>query len=132
MKMELRIDGKVIVIEAEGAVSVQIIEEKEVVRVPAVAPVVVPEVVSEIVQENAPENGAGSEDLFAKLADLRRELSAAQNVPPYVIFKDKTLLEMVEKRPSDLAEFANIGGVGKAKLEKYGAAFLAVIEGAAA
>ena len=39
---------------------------------------------------------------------------------------------MVEKRPADLAAFANIGGVGKAKLEKYGAAFLAAIEGAAA
>ena len=128
MKMELRIDGKVIVIEAEGAVSVQIIEEKEVVR-PVQKQNAEPQAVKEIISDNVP---AASDDLFSKLVDLRRELSAAANVPPYVIFKDNTLREMVEKRPADLAAFGNIGGVGKAKLEKYGDIFLSVIKGAAA
>ena len=119
MRVELKIDGKLLVIEAEGAVSVQVFEEKE-----AAGPVIMPEEAPGIVEESITEG-----DLFTKLAGLRRELAAASNVPPYVIFPDKTLREMAEKRPADLAAFANISGVGKAKLEKYGAAFLAVIEG---
>jgi len=101
---------------------VQVLDEKtSAVCVPAaVAP------------QAEPETAVNGGDLFTKLVELRRELSAAASVPPYVIFKDSTLREMVEKRPADLAAFGNIGGVGKTKLEKYGAAFLAVIEGAAA
>ena len=114
MKIELKIEGKLVVIEAEGAVSVQVCDLCE--PVPSVA------VSSEPV-------GC---DLFQKLVDIRKELSAEQNVPPYVIFHDKTLHEMAEKLPSDLAEFAQIGGVGQAKLEKYGARFLSVIQGVVA
>jgi len=134
MKMELRIEGKVIVIEAEGAVTVQILEEKELE-----CPVEEKEVVTSVKkQEAAPQSlqkkvvenvPAESDDLYSKLVELRRELSVAGNVPPYVIFKDKTLIEMVEKRPADLAAFGNISGVGKSKLEKYGEIFLSVIKG---
>ena len=72
-------------------------------------------------------------DLFARLSGLRKELSASQGVPPYVVFNDKTLMEMVERRPQDLSEMATIKGVGAARLEKYGEAFLSAIhEGVAA
>jgi ATP-dependent DNA helicase RecQ len=52
-------------------------------------------------------------------------------VPAYVIFTDRTLIEMAETRPHTLDDFARIGGVGAAKLERYGAAFLEVIAGEA-
>ena len=122
MKMELRIESKILIIEAEGIISLEMREavtaeeEKPSLRLlPALEP------------EKAPE----SPDLFKKLAELRRELSAEAGVPPYVVFNDKTLREMAEKVPADLSEFSKIGGVGQAKLEKYGARFLAVIKGAA-
>ena len=130
-------------IEAEGPVSVQVVEEKGAAGLAApqaAAPqaamppqaavppqVAVPQAV--VPQAAAPVAGG---DLFARLSALRRELSAAQNVPPYVVFKDAALREMAEKLPQDLAAFGNIEGVGKAKLEKYGERFLAVIKGVAA
>ena len=48
-------------------------------------------------------------------------------MPPYVIFHDKTLIELATKRPATQAAMASVPGVGKAKLDQYGAAFLAVI-----
>jgi len=65
--------------------------------------------------------------VFHKLSDLRRELATAEEVPPYMIFHDKTLWGMVEKMPSDLPEMGNISGVGKSKLEKYGDKFLSAL-----
>jgi len=65
--------------------------------------------------------------LFEALRELRRELAAQAQVPPYVIFHDATLREMAAARPATLAELAGIGGVGARKLEAYGDAFLAVI-----
>jgi ATP-dependent DNA helicase RecQ len=55
------------------------------------------------------------------------ELAKAQNVPPYVIFHDKTLAEMAARRPRSVAEFAAIPGAGAVKLARYGEAFLTVI-----
>jgi superfamily II DNA helicase RecQ len=66
--------------------------------------------------------------LFHKLSSLRRELASAENVPPYMVFHDKTLWCMVEKKPFDLPELGKISGVGKAKLEKYGAKFLSALQ----
>jgi ATP-dependent DNA helicase RecQ len=65
--------------------------------------------------------------LFEALRAKRKELAQAQGVPPYVVFADKTLAAMVAERPQSLAEFARLSGVGEAKLERYGEAFLAVI-----
>jgi ATP-dependent DNA helicase RecQ len=70
--------------------------------------------------------------LLSALKAKRRALAEAQGVPAYVIFTDRTLIEMAETRPHTLDEFARIGGVGAAKLERYGAVFLAVISGEAA
>jgi ribonuclease D len=67
--------------------------------------------------------------LFEKLRAKRLELAKAANVPPYVIFHDKTLAEMAARTPRSVAELAGIPGVGEAKLARYGQAFLAVING---
>ncbi|CAM5280650.1 ATP-dependent DNA helicase RecQ [Aquamicrobium terrae] len=66
-------------------------------------------------------------DLFEALRQKRLEIARAQNVPPYVIFHDKTLIELAATRPATRATMANVPGVGQAKLDRYGATFLAVI-----
>jgi ATP-dependent DNA helicase RecQ len=69
--------------------------------------------------------------LLALLKAKRRALAEAQNVPAYVVFPDKTLIEMAERKPATLDQMAGITGVGARKLESYGTAFLEVITGAA-
>ncbi len=69
--------------------------------------------------------------LLSALKGRRRELAQAQGVPAYVVFPDRTLIEMAERRPRTLDEMARIQGVGKVKLERYGADFLGVITGEA-
>jgi len=66
-------------------------------------------------------------NLFQALRQKRMEMARAQNVPPYVIFHDKTLIELAAARPASRSEMANVPGVGEAKLDRYGPAFLAVI-----
>ncbi|EPX77426.1 ATP-dependent DNA helicase RecQ [Litoreibacter arenae DSM 19593] len=68
--------------------------------------------------------------LLSALKAKRRAFAEAARVPAYVIFNDKTLIEMAETRPADLDAFARISGVGAKKLESFGAAFLEVINGA--
>ena len=185
MKMELRIGGVALLVEAEGAVSVRMLEEcgsarpgaglewphSEIaeeapvagpvadeelsallaglrgkyappacVAVSAEAPVAAPSAwdgvfSSQEAEAPAPEEtedeADGGADLFTRLSSLRRQLAAEADVPPYVVFQDKALREMAEKRPQTEAEFYAISGVGKAKLEKYGGAFIAAIKGAA-
>lgn len=70
--------------------------------------------------------------LFLRLAALRKELAAAAGVPPYVVFQDKALHEMAEKRPADAAALSAISGVGRTRLEKYGERFLIAIKEAEA
>ena len=65
--------------------------------------------------------------LFEALRARRRDLAKETGVPPYVIFHDSTLREMAVLKPGSLAALARISGVGAAKLERYGAAFVAVI-----
>jgi superfamily II DNA helicase RecQ len=127
MKMELIIGGKVIMIEAVGAVCVHVRDlsgagSAAVAALPNAAPAF-PDTVPTVA------DGGG---LFAKLSDLRRELATAQNIPAYAVFQDKTLREMAEKMPRDLTEFGSICGVGKSKVDKYGELFLSLIKEAAA
>ena len=68
--------------------------------------------------------------LLSALKAKRRALAEAANVPAYVVFPDRTLIEMAERQPTNLDEMMGITGVGAKKLESYGAAFLAVITGA--
>ncbi|HET8848867.1 MAG TPA: RQC domain-containing protein, partial [Marinobacter sp.] len=63
------------------------------------------------------------------LRACRKALADQQGVPPYVIFHDTTLFDMLEKRPTTLAELGEVSGVGAAKLEKYGAVFLETLQG---
>ncbi|MEO0989809.1 MAG: DNA helicase RecQ [Pseudomonadota bacterium] len=70
--------------------------------------------------------------LLSALRAKRRALAEAKSVPAYVIFNDRTLIEMAEKRPETLDQMATINGVGAKKLEQYGTVFLEVINGASA
>ncbi|SDI88961.1 DNA helicase RecQ [Lutimaribacter saemankumensis] len=69
--------------------------------------------------------------LLSALKAKRRALAEAASLPAYMIFNDRTLIEMAEKRPANLDQMARIGGVGAKKLDRYGAEFLEIITGAA-
>ena len=77
-----------------------------------------------VVEESAPPQG---NNLYETLVALRKSLATIEKVPPYLIFHDKTLREMADKMPVIMQDMANISGVGQAKLEKYGPAFLEAI-----
>lgn len=81
-----------------------------------------PAVKALVSDENAP--------MLSALKAKRRALSEAASVPAYVIFPDRTLIEMAERRPETLDQMAQISGVGAKKLERYGLAFLEVLTGA--
>ena len=71
-------------------------------------------------------------ETWEALRTLRRKLAEEHGVPPYVIFPDATLLEMLRSQPATLGDMARISGVGARKLERYGQAFLDVLQGSAA
>ena len=75
------------------------------------------------VQENAPFD----EVLYDRLRSIRMDLAFAQNVPPFLVFSDKTLKEFCRHLPTTDREFLQISGVGEKKLETYGEAFMQVI-----
>ena len=64
------------------------------------------------------------EQLFEGLRVLRKRLADEQHVPAYVVFSDATLAEMAARKPATHAELLEVNGVGQAKLERYGDAFL--------
>jgi len=70
--------------------------------------------------------------LLSALKAKRRALAEAANVPAYIIFNDKTLIEMAETRPVSLDDMARISGIGTKKLDRFGQDFLQVIAGEAA
>ena len=76
------------------------------------------------VKERLPSKG---KELFEKLRMLRSVFAKDMGVPAYVIFSDASLKDMEQKKPTTMEGFSNISGVGKAKLEKYAAAFIKVI-----
>jgi ATP-dependent DNA helicase RecQ len=67
---------------------------------------------------------AQGQALFERLRVLRKELANRQNKPAYIVFSDKVLLEMAAQRPQTPEELLEVSGVGPAKLERYGQAFL--------
>lgn len=67
------------------------------------------------------------EGMFKKLKALRLIIAKDQNLPPYVIFHDRTLVEMAVKRPRTLDVMGQIGGIGQSKLSRYGQSFLSVL-----
>ncbi len=80
-------------------------------------------------QKHEPEFANEQEnELWNTLREYRRELADEQGVPPFVIFHDSTLQEMVISRPSDLLSMGEISGIGRKKLERYGKDFLQIIK----
>jgi ATP-dependent DNA helicase RecQ len=73
--------------------------------------------------------GPGGDALFERLRALRKELADHQGVPAYIVFSDKVLREMAARRPRTPEELLDVPGVGPAKLERYGQAFLGAIAG---
>jgi ATP-dependent DNA helicase RecQ len=71
--------------------------------------------------------GAQSGALFDRLRALRKRLADESGLPPYVVFHDATLREMAARRPLTLNQFAELPGVGQAKLARYGSEFIAAI-----
>ncbi|NJN81917.1 MAG: RecQ family ATP-dependent DNA helicase [Caldilineaceae bacterium] len=69
----------------------------------------------------------GDPILFQRLRGLRRELASAADVPPYIVFSDRALVDMAIRYPRNEREFLAVNGVGQAKLERYGAQFLGEI-----
>ena len=68
------------------------------------------------------------ETLFERLRIVRKNLAEEQQVPPYVVFSDKTLHEMCRFRPVTSFDMRNISGVGDAKLDRYGEFFIREIQ----
>jgi ATP-dependent DNA helicase RecQ len=75
----------------------------------------------------APEAGEDDEVLFARLKELRKDIAREAKVPAYIVFSDAALRDMCRKRPGNPSRFLEVSGVGPAKLEKYGDAFIALI-----
>jgi len=71
-------------------------------------------------------------ELFQLLRERRAALARERGGPAYLVFSDRTLLDMVRRRPTSMAAMAEVDGVGPAKLETFGAAFLEVLRGLAA
>ncbi|MDO9151665.1 MAG: DNA helicase RecQ [Methylotenera sp.] len=72
--------------------------------------------------------GVADDPLWHALKAKRTQLAKEQGVPPYLIFHDSTLLEILNHRPDSLTDMGKISGVGQAKLTRYGDAFLQVLE----
>ena len=69
-------------------------------------------------------------ELLAALKAWRLQQAREQGVPPYVVFHDRTLVEIARRRPDTPAALGQVSGVGAAKLERYGEAVLAVVAAA--
>ncbi len=70
-----------------------------------------------------------SDPAFQRLRVLRKMLADQQRVPAYIVFGDQVLWNMIDRMPSTKAELLEVSGVGPAKLDKYGEAFLAALKG---
>ncbi len=70
----------------------------------------------------------GERDLFEALRALRMEIAREEKVPPYIVFSDKTLIQMARLRPGNRNEMLKVSGVGEYKFDKYGNRFLALLK----
>ena len=66
--------------------------------------------------------------LFAKLRKLRKAIADEENIPPYVVFNDATLIELSEIQPISPSEMLGINGIGQRKLERFGRPFMQLIK----
>ena len=126
---------ELIITEEDGCLIIEMVADT---AHEAPIPAAVPGPMVDVGQEPVPEEGQDTdtpppsgESLFKRLVLLRKTLANADKVAPYLVFHDKTLHEMVDKMPADMQAMGHISGVGLAKLEKYGPAFLEAINGVA-
>jgi ATP-dependent DNA helicase RecQ len=73
------------------------------------------------------ELGGPGQRRFEALRSWRLQQAREQGVPPYVVFHDRTLIEIAAREPLSLEALASVAGVGQAKLDRYGEAVLAVL-----
>jgi ATP-dependent DNA helicase RecQ len=71
--------------------------------------------------------GPAEEKLLAALKTVRRKIAREEQVPPYIVFSDRTLAELAVRRPRSLNALQDVRGIGPMKLERYGEQFLAAI-----
>jgi len=126
--------GKVAVIEDSGNVSIEILPVEEKLFVDKITEPLLDNLQevekAEPLSEAVPEVLDISPDLlFQRLVALRRQIAKEEKLPPYIIFHDTSLKDMVSKLPVDLEAMKNISGVGHTKLEKYGSRFIEAIRG---
>ncbi|KGT87776.1 ATP-dependent DNA helicase RecQ [Erwinia typographi] len=90
----------------------------------------VPRLVSVKPRSSSQKSFGGNYDrkLFAKLRKLRKAIADEENIPPYVVFNDATLIEMAEQMPITASEMLSVNGVGQRKLERFGKPFLVMIK----
>lgn len=102
---------------------------RPVLRGEVALPLAVPRVINLKVRSSMQKSYAGNYDrkLFAKLRKLRKAIADEENIPPYVVFNDATLLEMAEQMPLRAGDLLSINGVGQRKLERFGAPFMSLI-----
>lgn len=86
-----------------------------------------PEIVKKKTKSEQKNNIIPADPLWQALKNKRLELARDQGVPPYVIFHDSSLIEIHQKKPQTLSEFAMISGVGQSKLQRYGLVFISII-----
>ena len=70
----------------------------------------------------------GDQDLYLQLKELRKTIAAKRTVPAYIIFSDKSLVDMALNKPITLEEFGEIFGVGEEKKKKFGKQFIELIK----
>ncbi|MFV4845790.1 ATP-dependent DNA helicase RecQ [Edwardsiella tarda] len=102
---------------------------RPVLRGEVALPLAVPRVINLKARSSVQKSYAGNYDrkLFAKLRKLRKAIADEENIPPYVVFNDATLLEMAEQMPLRAGDLLSINGVGQRKLERFGAPFMSLI-----
>ena len=66
-------------------------------------------------------------DVYDKLRDLRTQIASGKGIPPYIVFSDKTLKDLSAKTPQNKEEMLAVHGIGEVKFERYGKAFLALL-----
>ncbi len=121
--------GKVAVIEDSGNISIEVLSVEDTLFVDKVIEPLQEVRQTEPLSEAVPEVLDISSDLlFQMLVALRRQIAKEEKLPPYIVFHDTSLKDMVSKLPVDLEAMKDVSGVGQAKLEKYGSRFVDVIK----
>ncbi|CAA6814729.1 MAG: ATP-dependent DNA helicase RecQ [uncultured Sulfurovum sp.] len=69
-------------------------------------------------------------EMYDKLRELRKEIASQKGIPPYIVFSDKTLKDLSNKQPQDKEEMLEVHGIGEVKFERYGVAFLELLQDA--